>query len=498
MLLSTNAPTMPSLTLSSQEPFTPLGLEYQFSLARMSHSDDIVWNNGYTSGNPRLASVHLGAAPVPGWAFAGNMLLQYGGGARPESLGGLFNFLFTRTSIAQNGPATNGRFANRDVSLTSTYTFPAATPLETYVEYAARDTLHGGLYRFHETGLSAGLHIPELFQRYDLRVELSEWQNGWYTDYVWQDGMVNDGVVIGNWGASWRAFQNNVGSHTASVQLAFPVRTTDELTLQYRLLQNAGYATICKYCAALSATAYSTAHMLTVDYAQPRSTYTRGLALDVGRDEYAAGFVRLSAYARLDGGNGGASAVNDEDDEDDQDSDSADEEGASPPRGLQRFVTVGATRALLGIDLGGFTTGPGPPTYYRTGYSPTLGVGLRRAVTTRTDVGVRAELDDLHGGLMVGLRIFDARYRLGHHLAVGFFGGFSRYAGPTPAQGSSYGFDLQWRNLWKGWDLSVDERYFQALQRDKVLLSDQGAFANGDPVEWYTGQATTLSIAHAF
>jgi hypothetical protein len=119
-------------------------------------------------------------------------------------------------------------------------------------------------------------------------------------------------------------------------------------------------------------------------------------------------------------------------------------------------------------------------------------------VLTHTDIGVRAELDDLHGGLMVGLRFIDVRYRLGHHLAVGGFGGFSRYSGPTPAQGYSYGFGLQWRSLWKGWDLSVDERYFQALQRDKVLLSDRGAFANGDPVEWYTGQATTLSIAHAF
>ncbi len=495
MLISTNAPTMPSVTISSQRPFTKLGLEYQFSVARMSYSDHITWHNGYTAGYPRLATLHLGISPVAGWSFAGNMQLQYGGGARPSSFSDLFSSLFKRTVFAASGAVTDTRFDNREISLTSSYTFPAATPLETYVEYAARDTLHGELYRFHETALSAGLHIPELYKRYDLRIELSEWQNSWYTDYVWQDGMVNDGSIVGSWGASWRSFANAAGAHSASVQLAMPVRTSDELTLQYRLLQNAGYAAL-----AAGSRPYSTAHMLTVDYAQPLATYTRGLMLDAGRDEYAAGFVRLSAFARLDGGNGGSTAV-DDDADDDQDSQNSDEVAAAAvPRGLERFVSVGVTRARLGLDLGGFAAAAeAAPIDYHTGYSPTIGVGLRRAVTLRGDVGVRAELEDLRGGLMAGLRILDYRYRLGHHVAVEGFVGFSRYSGPTPAQGLSYGYGLQWRNLWHGWDLSVEQRTFNALQRDKLLPSDQAALQNTqDPVEWYTGQATTLSIAHAF
>src|SRR6185312_5337558 len=204
-------------------------------------------------------------------SFAGNVVLQYGGGARPDSLGNLFDFFFQRTSIS-NGGSANARFANRQVSLTSTYTFPAATPLETYVEYAARDTLHGELYRFHETALSAGLHIPELFKRYDLRVELSEWQNGWYTDYVWTDGLVNDGSVIGHWGAAWRDFQNALGARSAMVSLGLPIGTSDELNLQYRLLQNAGYAFACSLCGPPPPRPYALAHLLTVDYAQPRAS----------------------------------------------------------------------------------------------------------------------------------------------------------------------------------------------------------------------------------
>lgn len=500
MLVSTQAPTMPSLTLSSQMPFSPLGLEYQFSFAKMSYQDDIVWDTGTstsTAGDPRLATFHLGIAPFTGWSFAGNVALQYGGGTRPSSLGSLFSFLFKPTTISSTGAAANQRFANRDVSLTSTYTFPAATPLETYVEYAARDTLHGELYRFHETGLSAGLHIPELFRRYDLRVELSEWQNGWYTDYVWTEGLVNDGSVIGDWGAAWRSFQNAVGARTAMVSLGFPVRTSDQLNLQYRLLQDAGYAATCTMCGPPPPRPYALAQMLSVDYAQPRANYTRGLELDAGRDEYAAGFVRLSAYLRLDGGNGGA-ALEDEEDADDEDQAT---EGSAVPAGerLERFVTVGVSEARIGLHLGGFSAASeAAPVDYRTRYSPSVGAGLRRAITARADLGVGADLDDTDG-LMVGLRILDYRYRLGHHIAVGGFVGFARYSAASPAQGYYYGYGLQWRNLVRGWDLSLEERDFNPLQRDKTRASDQAVLQQtADPVEWYNARAVTLSIAHAF
>jgi len=97
------------------------------------------------------------------------------------------------------------------------------------------------------------------------------------------------------------------------------------------------------------------------------------------------------------------------------------------------------------------------------------------------------------------LRILDYRYRLGHHIAVGGFLGYARYSGPSPAQGLYFGYGLQWRNLWRGWDLSLEQREFDALQRDKVRGSDQAVLQQtADPVEWYTGGAATLSLSHAF
>jgi len=495
MLVSTEAPTMPSVTLSNQKPISPLGFEYQLFLARMSYTDRIVWQRGLTAGNPRLAGFHLGIAPLPGWTIAGNATYQFGGGERPGSLTGLFDSLFQRTVLGSNSAtATDARFANRTVSITSAYTFPAPTPLETYVEYGARDTFHGEIYRFHQTSLSAGVHIPELLGRFDLTLEGSEWQNGWYTDYVWLEGMTEDGYVTGNWGGDWRTFANAAGARSGMAQLGFARRSGDLINLRYRLLQNAGYAD----------ENYHLGQMVTLEYAQPRSGYTRGLTLEAGNDVFGAGFVRLAAFLRLDGGNqgdagdAGDAGAADEEGEDSQDS--QDESSLQPAsdRRLERFVDFGVSGGRLGLDLGGFSAASESALpQYRQVVSPHLGIGLRAAISTNADLGVRAELDDFKG-LMLGLRILDYRYRLGEHLAIGGFAGFARYSGPTPAQGYYYGAGLQGLDLWHHWDLSLDARFFNVLQRDKLLPSDQAAAQNGDPVEWYMMQAPSLYLSHRF
>ena len=503
MLISTEAPAMPGFTVSNQLPIGPLGAEYQLSVSRMSYSDEIAWNGGYTAGDPQLATLHLGFAPLPGWSFAGNAVWQYGGGARPSGLGSLASSLFKPTVIGSTAAtATDSRFANREVSLTSTYTFPAKTPFETYVEYAGRDTFHGELYRFHETALSAGIHIPELYKRFDLTIEGSEWQNFWYTDYVWQSGMVEDGSVIGNWGAAWRNFYNDAGARSGMVQLGFPVREYDEVDLQYRVLKNAGYAYLLQQGIAYPPgvgyppVGYSLAEMATLEYDQLRNGYTRGLTLDVGRDEFAKGFVRLGVFVRLDGGNQGRANASDIDDEDEDQGNSGQQ--AASQRGLERFVDLGVSGGRIGLDLGGFSAASeAAPEQYQNVHSPHLGVGVRRAISTNNDLGVRIEVDNFNG-MMLGLRIIDWRYRIGSHFAIGAFGGFARYNAPSPAQGYYYGGGVQWRRLFGGWDLSLDDRVFSTLQRDKLLPSDQAAAQNGDPVEWYDMNAPTLYLSHDF
>jgi hypothetical protein len=494
MLISTEAPTMPSITLSNQRPMTGLGLQYEFFLARMSYTNQIVWHDGLTAGYPRLAGAHLGIEPVDNWALSANATWQFGGGARPGSIGKFFSSLFSRTSAYASNPGTvntDGRFANRQVSITSAYTFPAPQPFVAYVEYAARDTLHGNRLRFHDAGLSAGVHFPQFFKRFDFTVEASEWQNAWYTDYVWLEGMTVNGYVTGDWGADWRNFGDAVGAQTAMAQLGWSLHSGDEINLRYRTLQNQDYSAALGFVPV----DYRRANMLTAEYAQPRNGYTRGLTLDLGRDVYGKSFARLAAFVRLDGGNQGGAAAEGYVDDADLANDAQDVEDMAAASRLERFVDVGLSGGRLGLDLGGFSAAQeAAPTQYRNVISPHLGVGVRRAVSEHTDLGVRAEFDQFHGS-MVALRILDWRYRLDKHFAIGAFVGFARYAGPTPALGYYEGAGLQWRDLFPHWDLSLDARLFDHVQRDKLRASDP---QNGDPVEWYTMQAPTLYLSRRF
>jgi hypothetical protein len=119
---------------------------------------------------------------------------------------------------------------------------------------------------------------------------------------------------------------------------------------------------------------------------------------------------------------------------------------------------------------------------------------VRRAVSANNDLGVRAEFDEFHGAF-AGLRILDWRYRLDQHIAISAFFGIARYAGPTPALGYYEGAGLQWRDVLPHWDLSLDARVFDHVQRDKLRASDP---QNGDPVEWYTMQAPALYLSRRF
>ncbi|HWW21660.1 MAG TPA: capsule assembly Wzi family protein [Steroidobacteraceae bacterium] len=490
MLISTEAPPMPSFTLSNQVPIGSLGFEYELFWARMSSSDEILYKNRLNEGAPKLAGAHIGFSPLPGWSISGNGTWQYGGGGRPENIHQFFDSLFSRTVIAvtPQGASTDSRFANRTVSVTSAYTFPTRNPFEAYVEYGARDTLHGNRLRFHDTSLSAGVHFPELYKHFDLTIEASEWQNLWYSDYVWLEGLTEYGYPIGNWGADWRLSNADaVGAQSVMAQLGWTLPSGDEVDARVRTLQNQPYGV-----GNAVPVDYRRATMLTLEYAQPRDGYTRGLQLDVGRDVYGKGYGRLAAFARFDGGNrtGDRGYADSEPDSD------SDEEAEARHAGLERFADVGLSGGRLQLNLGGFSTaqeGAQPAT--KNVISPHIGLGVRKQVAAHQDLGVRVEVDDVSSNAMLGLRIIDYRYRLDRHLAVGAFFGFARYAAPTPAQGYYEGAGIQWRDLLPHWDLALEARYFDHLQRDKVLASDP---QNGDPVEWYTLFAPTLTLSRRF
>ena len=86
MLISTEAPTMPSITLSNYRPLTRLGFQYETFIARMSESDRIELpltgsTPEFTRGYPKFGGIRVGIEPVSGWALSAQRVVIWGGGA---------------------------------------------------------------------------------------------------------------------------------------------------------------------------------------------------------------------------------------------------------------------------------------------------------------------------------------------------------------------------------------------------------------------------------
>ena len=478
MLMSTEAPTMPSITLSNYEPFTPLGIRYEIFDGRMSKSNNITFQNPDESfyektGTPKLFGAHLSIEPVSGWSFGVSRLLQYGGAGRPQSLHDLFKGFFNPSSFDNTNASTsfNNQFGNQQASVTSSFLFPGKVPFIVYAEYAGEDTSHGKNYLLGNSALSVGIHFPRLFERFDLTYETSEWQNGWYTHSVYLDGMRNDGFVTGNWGADQRIFRNEIGARSNMVRLAWDATFGGLLELRYRTLQNENYTVVH----------YDRYHELTLGYSRPFKGMVLGGEVDTGRDSFGASFTRIAGFIRyndMSSGLGAAFA-------------NLSEGGGSDEKKGEIFVDAGAIHYQLKTDLE--NSNDKTTDSWKNGYH--FAIGARRAVSEHNDLGTRVELDDIDGHSLVGVRLIDYRYRFNGPIALDAFLGAARWALGTPAYGFYYGVGMQWRNVLPGWDVGVDLRYDDTLARDHLLPTDpQGP----RPDSFYYVLAGVFSISYHF
>jgi hypothetical protein len=476
MLMSSEAPTMPSVSLSNYESLTRLGIQYEFFLARMSREHHILFGDGYTSGDPRLAGVHLAMEPVSGWSFSVNRVLQYGGGARGGSSISNLVHAFVNPSGAQTASATTAQnAANQQASVTSSLLFPGKVPFAIYAEYAGEDTSHGKNYLLGNSALSVGIRFPRLWQRLDLTVEATEFQNSWYTNSIWQDGMVNKGHVIGAWFADERVNNDAVGGQSQMVRLGWEAPFGGRFELRYRTLLNQDYGLF----------SYQRFHDLTAGYSRPWEDSTVGIEVEGGKDVFGANFSRVSGFLRLNQETGGPSSLA---------ADSLDEPDAvDETRRGELFVTAGAIEYRVSTN----TTLGVPQTTSPRKTSPHLELGARRFVTEHQDLGTRIELENIDGHSLLGVRLLDYRFRFDNPLAVSAYLGAARYAVATPAYGFYYGLGLQYRNVLPGWDVGVDIRYNDSIARDHLLASDP---ANVGPQNdtFYDVWGALLTISRKF
>src|SRR5271168_3516769 len=192
-LLSTEAPTMPSATLSNYEPLTRLGFQYEIFWAKMS-SNHILYNGVQAVGDPNLFGVQVSIEPFPGWSVGFNRMLEYGGGAGlPSSAHFLLSDFFKPSGQNQNQ-------GNQQASYVSRVIIPATTPFALYFQYAGEDNSDGGSYLLGNPATSAGIDFPKILRHFDATYEISEWSDIWYVHNIVLGGMSVDGLVLGNWG----------------------------------------------------------------------------------------------------------------------------------------------------------------------------------------------------------------------------------------------------------------------------------------------------------
>jgi hypothetical protein len=121
-------------------------------------------------------------------------------------------------------------------------------------------------------------------------------------------------------------------------------------------------------------------------------------------------------------------------------------------------------RNFLAVDIPNFST-----PWLTRGH---IGVGARRRVSERSDLGVRLELDSVAHEQLLSVRAIDYRYRWTRKLAVSVFVGAGRYDVGLPAYGYYWGAGIQYLDIAPNWHLGLDWKRYDKLGRDKTLPND--------------------------
>jgi hypothetical protein len=479
MLISTEAPSTPSVTLSNYEPLTRLGFQYEFFLTRLPQSDsNIFYNRTLSSGSPRLFGTQISIEPFPGWSIGANRLLEYGGGSGlPDSARFLLRDFFKPSGLSQNQ-------GNQQASYVSRFLFPGKTPFAVYFQYAGEVNSDGGSYLLGDAALTAGIDIPRIARYFDVTYEFSEWQNIWYVHNIFLDGMSDHGLVLGNWGADQRNFGDGVGARSQMLRVGWEPPFGGYLEERVRTLANQTYfgGDLRTYSPANPAFPYHRYYDFSVRYSRPWKNLTVGGEIFGGRDVDGKSFSRLSGFVRYGG---------DERTRDDGTLDEDSYAGGPHEHRAEVFVDVGMNVNKVRTDLQRGL----PLTSSQWGFDPHFGVGARRAVSANNDLGVRLELDEVDGHSLIGVRPVDYRYRFSEHFALGLFAGVARYNLATPAYSMYAGIGSQWRDILPKWDLGIDFRYAQNVARDHVLASDPQGLR---PESFYKIETGLLYISRRF
>lgn len=284
-LLSTNAATMPSVSLSNNLPIEFLGVRWQYHtfLAQMGQQP-VLFDEVYTEGDrPLLAGVHIGMQPTAWWSLGATRLFQFAGGERPRDFKTLLRAFYDPRG-ADNDASVDEESGNQLASVVSKINFDGPLPFSFAVELAGEDTNNAKDYQLGNTAVTAGFFFPYFFsEKVSLAVEYSDWQVSWYSNNVYKEGFTNDEYVLGTW-----AMQAQRDNKTANEGRSYYMSVHYQLPndhLLYAQLRQSEHKRIPEF---------ETAWELELDYSLPIKSHLATFGVHMGKDNVGADFSRVS------------------------------------------------------------------------------------------------------------------------------------------------------------------------------------------------------------
>lgn len=291
MLISTHAPTITSLSWKGITATSWLDFNYELFIGELSESNNIYFQQQLTTGKPLITGMHFEFSPWTGFSLAVNRIMQSGGSRAGFDFKELIK-AFIDPSGADNTSSelsVDEQFGNQAASIVSKIDFAGERPFSLYFEYAGEDTSRGSNFRLGNSALSAGLFIPMLTENIALTFEWSDWQNAWYAHHVYQDGISNEGNLLGHWAAEYRYRDFNaqgdaVGAQHWMLKLNWQANLGNYYVLELNSTENQSYSNYD----------YSKAYSAKLDWHRSLGDHQIKSSFELGRDSFTQAFYRFS------------------------------------------------------------------------------------------------------------------------------------------------------------------------------------------------------------
>lgn len=292
MLVSTNAQSTPSITISNATPITSWDIRYEIFYSQLDRVEGIRLGDEFFPGKPKHGGVHLSFSPLDNWTIGLNRTLQFGGGKRSVDFADILEAFFNPAGKdnvdGSEGDDPNFEFGNQQASITTKFSFNWGMPISIYGEYAGEDTVGRSNFSLGNAATSIGIYLPMVTPDLSVRYEFSDWTTNWYVHHLYQQGYTNKGSVLGHWGGDNRQFNDDTPANTHSFNFNWNLAPGQLLDVTLRAIRNKSTTVVN----------YDTAYEVEAEYSYATSEGFVGLGLYAGKDVFGENFSRLKAFYR--------------------------------------------------------------------------------------------------------------------------------------------------------------------------------------------------------